>query len=489
MSTTDGTPETGGATTKDGADDASLKPFRIRTVTAFVALTPSDFKERERDADDEGNKDDELRDGNLERKIGRCVEVLRTMECRLVAEGYEVQTVRIATNPFGEWLTETTTSSTDKIVVDAKLEKKTRDQIIKLATERLEIIDTLLSTHEIGFCSLGPSMRPDDTEDICPLIVSRKGGRLSCSANVEAEDVVAATAAAKCMRTIASFEGEDDPSLAGGLGNFRFGSASRVRSGVPFFPGAAGRSALLDRESPTVVGFALGLENGGFAKTLLTEAGGIDRIGSVFGGGMRKELLPLEQLCSSIAEKFEAIDNDVHQCEGENAKLPPSVRYIGIDTSLNPSLDDGGSVANAIEALSEVGEHFGGRGSLAAAAAITKSLQSIPDITLTGYCGLMLPVLEDNRLAELAAQSPPRLSLVHLLSISSVCGVGLDTVPVPGDATVEELASIVLDVAALAGRWNKPLSCRLFPAPNLKAGDETKFDSPYMCNSCVFDVG
>ena len=96
------------------------------------------------------------------------------------------------------------------------------------------------------------------------------------------------------MRTIASSEGKDNSSLVGGLGNFRFGNASRVQSGVPFFPGAAGQSALLNRESPTVVGFALGLENGGFANTLLTEAGGIDRIGSAFGGGMREELLPLE---------------------------------------------------------------------------------------------------------------------------------------------------------------------------------------------------
>lgn len=158
--------------------------------------------------------------------------------------------------------------------------------------------------------------------------------------------------------------------------------------------------------------------------------------------------------------------------------------------SLNPSLDEGGSVADAIECLDEVRGVFGGAGSLAAAAAITAALQSIPDIETTGYCGLMLPVLEDRRLAELgrAQNFNDRLSIQKLLCISSVCGVGIDTVPIPGNVTVDRLSSLILDVAALAGRWNKPLSCRVFPVPEGNAGDETTFDSPYMCNSSIFDV-
>lgn len=133
---------------------------------------------------------------------------------------------------------------------------------------------------------------------------------------------------------------------------------------------------------------------------------------------------------------------------------------------------------------------FGGTGSLAAAAAITTALQSIPDIQTTGYCGLMLPVLEDRRLAELGmtANINDRLTIQKLLYISSVCGVGVDTVPIPGNVAIERLSSLILDMAALAGRWNKPLSCRVFPVPEGNGGDETTFDSPYMCNSCIFDL-
>ena len=72
--------------------------------------------------------------------------------------------------------------------------------------------------------------------------------------------------------------------------------------------------------------------------------------------------------------------------------------------------------------------------------------------------------------------------------MSSVCGVGVDTVPIPGNINADDLTSLILDVAALAGRWNKPLSCRVFPVHGKVAGEMTTFDSPYMCNSRIFDL-
>merc|ERR1712150_103764 len=105
---------------------------------------------------------------------------------------------------------------------------------------------------------------------------------------------------------------------------------------------------------------------------------------------------------------------------------------------------------------------------------------------LTGYNGLMLPLCEDVRLAELASQG--KLRMTDLLNVSSVCGVGIDTVPVPGDANINELTALYLDVAGLAERWNKPLSCRVFPVPNMRVGDSTKFDSPFLVNSEVLPL-
>jgi hypothetical protein len=98
----------------------------------------------------------------------------------------------------------------------------------------------------------------------------------------------------------------------------------------------------------------------------------------------------------------------------------------------------------------------------------------------------MLPVLED---AVLAGRSKEGLLTVNdLLLWSAVCGTGLDTVPLPGDVTEDELAGILLDMAALAVRLDKPLTARLMPVPGLKAGDVTAFDFGYFANGQVLAV-
>ena len=99
---------------------------------------------------------------------------------------------------------------------------------------------------------------------------------------------------------------------------------------------------------------------------------------------------------------------------------------------------------------------------------------------------MMLPPLEDQTLAARAAEQPPSYGITDLLSFSSVCGVGLDTVPISGDSSIEDVSALMLDTAALACKWDKPLSCRLFPVPGKAAGEMTEFDSPFLVNSRVF---
>jgi uncharacterized protein (UPF0210 family) len=103
----------------------------------------------------------------------------------------------------------------------------------------------------------------------------------------------------------------------------------------------------------------------------------------------------LSLFCSLYPEIAEDLTKDP-----ENEEKPP-FEFIGIDTSVNPSLDEDELVAGAIECLDEV-HQFGGPGTMAAAAAMTRVLQSLEGIQLTGYCGLMLPVYEDQHLARLA---------------------------------------------------------------------------------------
>jgi uncharacterized protein (UPF0210 family) len=64
----------------------------------------------------------------------------------------------------------------------------------------------------------------------------------------------------------------------------------------------------------------------------------------------------------------------------------------------------------------------------------------------------------------------------------------LDTLPLPGDLSSGQLNAVLLDLAALAARLDKPLTARLMPIPGKKAGDPTEFDFPYFANSRVMAV-
>ena len=132
--------------------------------------------------------------------------------------------------------------------------------------------------------------------------------------------------------------------------------------------------------------------------------------------------------------------------------------YMGIDLSPAPLKDV--SIGEAIENLTS--RPFGAVGTLTAAAAITAAIKNV-GVKQVGYTGLMLPVLEDARLAK--RWSEGRITIDALLAYSAVCGTGLDTVPLPGDTTLNELTRIIGDMASLAVKWHKPLSARLLPSP------------------------
>jgi uncharacterized protein (UPF0210 family) len=125
---------------------------------------------------------------------------------------------------------------------------------------------------------------------------------------------------------------------------------------------------------------------------------------------------------------------------------------------------------------------LGLHGSLAAAAILADAMDRA-QFRRVGFCGLMLPMLEDAVLAQRAAEGT--LGVRDLLLYSAVCGTGLDTVPLPGDTTADEIYPLLLDLACLAQRLDKPLTARLMPIPGKKAGDPTGFDFAYFANSRV----
>jgi uncharacterized protein (UPF0210 family) len=156
------------------------------------------------------------------------------------------------------------------------------------------------------------------------------------------------------------------------------------------------------------------------------------------------------------------------------------VAFGGLDFSLAPYPTADKSLGAALEALGVPA--VGSPGGLFAAAFITEAIDRAR-FPRTGFSGLMLPVLEDATLARRAAEGT--LALNDLLLYSAVCGVGLDTIPLPGDTSEATLAGILLDTAALSARLRKPLVARLMPLPGLRAGDATSFDFEYFAPSRV----
>ena len=138
------------------------------------------------------------------------------------------------------------------------------------------------------------------------------------------------------------------------------------------------------------------------------------------------------------------------------------------------------SIGAAIEAFT--GARFGSSGTLTAAHIITAAVKAVP-VKQIGYSGLMVPVMEDKLLAQRWAESAYNID--DLLAYSAVCGTGLDTIPLPGDVSLEQMERMYSDVASLATKWNKPLSARLQPIPGKKPGDRTDFQDPYLFNTTL----
>lgn len=66
----------------------------------------------------------------------------------------------------------------------------------------------------------------------------------------------------------------------------------------------------------------------------------------------------------------------------------------------------------------------------------------------------------------------------------------MQTIPIAGDTEVSCVRRVVCDVAAMSCRLGmKQLSVRLVPVVGKKAGEMTEFESEYMCNGPVLEVG
>jgi len=296
-----------------------------------------------------------------------------------------------------------------------------------------------------------PSLAPLDLVEEIPTALQATENVFASVQIASRENAInfrAVSAAAKVIRALAS-------ASADGFGNFRFAALANCPPHSPFFPVAY--------QHGSAPAFALATEGAPLALDAFDRARNLDEA--------RANLI---RAVESAGEALARVANDL--------AVRFSFRFVGIDFSLAPFPDAAHSIGAALERLT--GAAFGERGTLFAAAFVTDCLRRA-DFPRAGFSGLMLPVLED---ATLAARSA-HYSLDSLLLYSTVCGTGLDTVPLPGDTRAETLAAILLDLATIAVRLDKPLTARLIPIPGLKAGSSTRFDFQYFANAHVIDGG
>jgi uncharacterized protein (UPF0210 family) len=109
---------------------------------------------------------------------------------------------------------------------------------------------------------------------------------------------------------------------------------------------------------------------------------------------------------------------------------------------------------------------------------------------MVGFSGVMYSLLEDLELC--IYNNSKGVSIEQLTAISTMCGCGVDMVPVYGGVTVEELFAVFLDIAAISCRLNKPLGIRILPIPRTHNYQEhyTLFsdDADFISNTKIIHV-
>jgi uncharacterized protein len=372
--------------------------------------------------------------------IKQAAEILQLAQERYAGAGYEVQTLRLSTRPVFDDLASWSPSALVNYV---------------------QVLQRMLDDVGLGFCSLGTAQaaRPGFPLERIDLIADLLASTSALNATVQlatSEYGLRAEAALPVARVMQRLAYETQE----GFGNFRFAMLACAAAGCPFFPTAyhAGPTSL-----------SLGLQ-------------GVDVVLEALQARISREIMPVDLLRASEWVRTALIEQASPVVAlGQALVQEQGLLFGGIDLSPAPLGEH--SIATALE-LCGYGP-VGTPGTLAAAAALTFALKNT-GLPTCGYCGLMLPVLED---AVLGQRWGEGLSGAHqLLLYSAVCGTGLDTLPFAGDTAPELIAHLLLDVATLALRLNKPLSARLFPVPGRSAGERTTFTSPYLTNTLIRSI-
>jgi uncharacterized protein (UPF0210 family) len=399
----------------DALAQTKEKPV-VRAITAFVAITREGYAEQ----------------------FAEAFALLRRAKAAVEQGGYQVQTVRVVTQPFPEYTRGLSRQEALAFIQQLAALAAKENVLLNIGPAVLRAEDDLAGLDLLTeiLCRASPP-------DASAVIASAKGLH-----------VAAVRASARLIKRVSECSPRSQ-------GTFNFAATAMLAPYAPFFPGGyhAGPGHY----------FSIGLQ----AANVVDEIFSAARTQPAEAA----HTWALDELTRALEQHGATLERIALAVEKETGWI-----YQGVDATPAPLKDV--SIAAAIEKLT--GAPFGSSGTLAATRLITTALDNVKRrarFRAVGYMGLMLPVLEDSVIAQ--RWSEGRVTLDALLAYSAVCGTGLDTIPLPGDVSEEQLARILADVAALALKWNKPLTARLQPVAGKKAGERTAFDDPFLVNAVL----
>jgi uncharacterized protein (UPF0210 family) len=366
---------------------------------------------------------------NYQHQLADALTVLHKTEAKFKSQGYEVETIRFTTQPLAD--------------LTAGLSE---DQALAFLGQ----LDQLAVKEKVS-ANIGPAMLHDNDDPKTMHLLERA---LSTLHHLDASAIIADDSGIHwktISRTseLVQYVAAHSPHAQG---TFNFTATAMLKPYGPFFPGSW-------HNGPGGQ-FSIGFE-------------GANVVRDVFAKDKGNAEAATADLTAALTTHAKVADT-----VGNKIAASTDWTYMGVDPTPAPLGDV--SIGTAIEAFT--GARFGSSGTLTASRIITAAVKAVP-VKQIGYSGLMVPVMEDKHLAQRWAESA--YTIDSLLAYSSVCGTGLDTIPLPGDVTLDQLNRIFSDVASLAVKWNKPLSARLQPIPGKKPGDRTDFDDPFLFNTTI----
>ena len=370
-------------------------------------------------------------------------------------KGYTVQSIRIVTNAFAEYIDTTN---------------------LQTAQQDLRTLNTLLSNSQQSGLRLRFAIGEATTAhqlSLIPELIQEFGDLCNVCVNIPMGehfllDNQLIESATKAVNRISQITPR-------GEGNFNFTVNFNCKPLIPYFP-----ASYSDKSSNN--SFVIGLETPDLLVATLKAFNAHNSVldhQQAFDGYYQS----LTQQVQHHVDQLKIIIDTRSLNQNVNRGFEKGFKFAGLDSSAAPSKN----CASMTEVYELMGvEYFGASGTVEVSSLLTRVFKSIKNMPLVGFSGLMLALTEDRGLA--AGSQQAHFDIRALLTYSSVCGIGLDTVPIPGDTPIDKISALMRDTGTMAFRLNKPLTVRVFPIPGLNAGDSTSFESDDLCNCTVLAV-